>query len=301
MTQQHLPILVLGYANVDVIARVDRLPGRDDRVTADQVLLVPGGMAANCACAAAALGGHVMFFGSVGQDSFGELVHADFERFGVKTEWVTSTNRTTLAIISVTPNGDRSIISEPLQYIADELRQYLSAFSGHPGILYLDGYHLGVAAEEVRKAKQRGFTTFCDLDGALDTYSLELILQHLESTDIVLWNRKLSSTMFPDLAVGVACRQLLDIVPLVIHTHGGEDVLVFTRETSSRFKVPTQDTVVDTTGAGDVFAGAFLSRHAQGYSLQQAIHGAVSAAAFSVRYPGAREGLTILPPMKQQS
>ena len=79
----HLPLLMLGYVNVDLVARVPRLPVDGDRVTATAVDTHFGGMAANAACAAAQAGTRPIFFGSFGTDAFGPLAAADLASHGV--------------------------------------------------------------------------------------------------------------------------------------------------------------------------------------------------------------------------
>ena len=284
--------LVVGYANVDLIARVKHLPAAGERLTADRIEVVPGGMAANCACAAAALGAGVVFFGSVGNDSFAEIVRADFERFDVDFyDLSEGASHTTLAMITVTPGGDRSIISEPTPYRAAKLHRYLTGFKEQPGILYVDGYHLGVAAAEIALAREVGFTTFCDLDGAPDTYPRGAVLTYLDDIDIVQWHAGISARLFPGHSPERANELLLERVSTLIYTAGNEEVVLFTGSETFRFPVPAVNEVVDTTGAGDVLAGAFMALYSESRSFESAIRGAIEVAASSVRYPGARAGL----------
>jgi ribokinase len=281
--------LVLGYANVDIIARMRSIPVEGERLTAERIDTDTGGMAANCACAAAFRGASIVFFGSVGNDAFAELLVRDFKRYGVNIDWLfRDVPRTTKALILVSLSGERAIISEQVGYEATPLRRFLGGFMGRAGIFYLDGYHLGVAADEVRWAKQIGFTTYCDLDGAPDTYAVDEILSLLKFIDIVQWNHKVAEQLFPGEGVVTASQQLATIVPILIHTAGSEAITVTTSEGLQAFEVPRVDEVIDTTGAGDVFAGTFIHSYSSGKGVAEAVAEAVRIASRSTRYAGAR-------------
>jgi sugar/nucleoside kinase (ribokinase family) len=275
-------ILVLGYANVDLIASVPKLPASGERVTATSVDMFPGGMGANCACAASSLGSEVYFFGTVGRDVYGDFLLNDFKNCGVRTEHTLITQKTTKALISVMPNGERSIISEPFGYRAEQLRKFLET-SSRSGLLYIDGYHLGVATKELELAKAKGFTIYCDLDGALDTYKKSEVLEYLKLVHIV----QVMPTITQNLLGHKDAAILLKYTPKIIQTNGAENVKLYTLESKQCFAVP-ETPVVDTTGAGDIFAGSFLHFYEASGRLEVSIEQAIERAAKSVGSVGAR-------------
>jgi sulfofructose kinase len=289
MSQSTKPLLLaLGYANADVLARVPHLPGDGDRVTAGEIAVYPGGMAANCACAAALLGSRVFYFGNIGHDPLGSLLLEDFKHYGVNTLWATRIGRTTTAIVTVTPQGERSIISEPTDYHPESLAAFLKEQQEPQGFLYLDGYHLGCAEAEVEFAKSKGYTIYCDLDGAPDTYRRPEILNALAVVDIVQWNPKVAAEIFPDQDSEDVDLKLAELVDTVITTRGAESVHVLHKGQRITIPVPTTDEVVDTTGAGDIFAGVFLHAYTQRESVESAARAAVEVASKSTCYHGAR-------------
>jgi sugar/nucleoside kinase (ribokinase family) len=275
-------ILVLGYANVDLIASVPKFPTLGERVTATTIGMFPGGMGANCACAASSLGSEVYFFGSVGRDVYGDFLLNDFRNYLVKTKHTPIVQKTTKALISVTPNGERSIISEPFEYGAEHLRSFLET-SNRPGLLYVDGYHLGVARKELELAKSKGFTVYCDLDGALDTYEKSEILEYLKLVHIV----QVTPNIIQHLFGNDDATELLNYTPTILQTNGAEDVELYTPESKKCFAVPNTS-VVDTTGAGDIFAGSFLHFYERTGRHEASIEQAIGRAAFSVGIVGAR-------------
>jgi sulfofructose kinase len=275
-------ILVLGYANVDLIASVPQLPISGERVTATAIDMFAGGMGANCACAASSLGSEVYFFGSLGRDVYGNFLLDDFKKHKVNTEYVSIAGKTTKALISVTLNGERSIISEPFEYGAEHLRKFLET-STNPGLLYVDGYHLGAARKELELAKSKGFAIYCDLDGALDTYEKSEILEYLKLIQIV----QVTPNVIQHLFDSNGTTTLLKYTPTIIQTSGAKDVELYTLESKKYFSIPKTN-VVDTTGAGDIFAGSLLHFYERSGSLEASIQKAIERAAKSVGSVGAR-------------
>jgi sugar/nucleoside kinase (ribokinase family) len=278
------PLLCLGYANVDLVASVPHLPTVGERVTASPIEVFPGGMAANAACAAANLGAEVFFFGNVGQDDYGKIVLEAFRHDKVHTEHITSVKRTTVSLITLTPEGERAIVSEPSYYYGEKLRAWLESYQESPGFLYTDGYHLCAAQHELAIAKAKGFMLYCDFDGALDSYSVEEIFQTLESVDIL----QITHDLLLELTKrGSRLEQLRAQVPTVIVTNGGNEVVVYSSLDVQRFPVPKVP-VVSTTGAGDCFAGSLLAAYQIGQNLASAVNVAIHHASELVQVRGSR-------------
>ncbi|MDZ7705183.1 MAG: carbohydrate kinase family protein [Trueperaceae bacterium] len=288
-------LLVYGYANADIVARVHRLLGDGDRATAERIDTLPGGMAANCACAAAWCGSEVVFFGNVGRDPFGELLLADFSAYGVNVDHVVRDEATTKAIVTVTAAGERAIISEETAFRPEKLAAFLDnqldsqlGNQTEPGWLYVDGYHVGRAPLSL--AKKRGLNLYCDLDGAPDTYDLGVILDALENIDVVQWNPKVKHALArqSDLDLPALERELYTRVATVITTNGARSITLNAHSEETTVDVPHTETVVDTTGAGDIFAGATLHYLGLGYSVLDAVDKSRYVAARSVGRSGAR-------------
>ncbi len=281
-------LLALGYANVDVIASVARLPGDGDRITASGIEVHPGGMAANCACAAAQLGTPTYLLASVGRGGLAEVLLDDLGRRGVGTEHLHRGEATTIAVITVTPDGQRSIISEPVNYDPEAVDAAIDTVEAKRKLFYVDGYHLGWATPQLERAKRAGFTIYADLDGAPDTYAPNDIVPALRLLDVVQWNEDVSEAMLPDLAADDRQAWLAQYAPAIVTTRSTGNVEVAVPGTVELVPVAKVSDVIDTTGAGDIFAGAVLHGLARGESLSAAVARAVRVAGESVRHAGAR-------------
>jgi ribokinase len=104
-------ITVVGSANVDHVARCERLPRSGETVTDATFELIPGGKGANQAVAAARLGAEVRFVGRIGTD---DLVLRSLEREGIDTSGVRRDDgESGVALILVDAEGENVIVVAP--------------------------------------------------------------------------------------------------------------------------------------------------------------------------------------------
>lgn len=107
-------LLVLGSANADLVVEVGRRPTGGETVLGGDTVVLPGGKGANTAVAAARVGASVALIGAVGGDGYGSLLRESLESSGVDTALVkTSARPTGIAYITVTPDGENSIVVSP--------------------------------------------------------------------------------------------------------------------------------------------------------------------------------------------
>lgn len=108
-------ILVLGSANIDLVARVSRIPQPGETLMGRSFTTVCGGKGANQAVAASRLGASVSFLGCVGADSFGAQQQAGLSEAGVELSLLRTVDDepTGTAIIEVSDDGENSIVVVP--------------------------------------------------------------------------------------------------------------------------------------------------------------------------------------------
>jgi sugar/nucleoside kinase (ribokinase family) len=294
------PILfAAGYLNQDILAVVDRLPEMGGRVTAAAIDRASGGMTANLACAAARLGLSVCFFGRVGQDAAGTTALAELAQFGVDVSWVSRTEQpTTTAIVLIDPQGDRAIISEPTEFDYRPLTQAIATVQP-PACVHVDGYRLPGAIGLLQQARARGCTTSADLDG-LELADLPAVAAaSVPYLDLVFLNRRLAAGLANDPQQVV--QQLLQWGAQVVSvTLGDRGALVAAADQQVEVPALVDAIVQDTTGAGDVYAGAFLAAWLQGQDLASAARFAVVASGISLDSRGARGHLPTAAEVQQR-
>ncbi|WP_329069713.1 ribokinase [Amycolatopsis sp. NBC_01480] len=276
-------VLVVGSANADLVVPVERRPGGGETVLGGDTTLSPGGKGANTAAAAGRLGADVALLGAVGDDSYGRLLRDSLADAGVATGHVRTVGRPTgIAYITVTPDGENSILVSPGANSALE-----------PGDLtddVLDGVRVLVTSLEVplptvehavARASAKGVRVLLNLSPAA-----EVSRETLGALDVLLVNEHEAAYLLG--TEDADPRKLLELGPrAAVVTLGAKGAVVVEADGSTEVASPKVE-AVDTTGAGDAFAGALAASLAEGATLVDAAKRAVKVAAVSVTRHGAQ-------------
>jgi ribokinase len=273
-------VVVVGSANVDQVLRVSRIPGPGETVLSHGLTMARGGKGQNQAVAAARAGADVSFIAALGDDGFGTLTRDGLAADGVDTAAVrTAALPTGTALIAVDDSGENTIIVEAganaLLVLDDNDRAMITAASAV--LLQLE-----IAEPTVLDAAQTAHGA-----GALVVLNAapmrDLPDTLLAAVDVLIVNEHEAAL----LAAAHPERELADLVPVVVVTLGGAGAVLSRRgEPDVRVAAPSV-TVVDTTGAGDTFCGAFGAALAAGSEMDAAVRFAVAAGSLAVESAGA--------------
>ena len=292
-------ICVLGDYAWDVLIRTNSelLRGGD---TFGEVVLLPGGSAANVAVWAARCGREVTFIGKIGRDRMGALGREDLEREGVDHRLIeTDAHATGSVAVFVDHTGERSMVSghgADFYLLPSELPRRAITTAGH---LHLTAWSFftdpprSAAREAARTAKVAGATLSVD-PGSFQMIGEMGVESFLAATtdmgvDVFLPNKEEAAmlTGMPDPEA--AAHRLAELFDgaLVVVKLDADGALVLEDGLVSHIP-PASNRLVDATGAGDSFAGAFLSRWTAGVSAPDAAGFAVRVAEWVIEHPGAR-------------
>ncbi|KJK47256.1 ribokinase [Lentzea aerocolonigenes] len=274
------PLLVLGSANADLVVEVGRRPGGGETVLGGDTVVLPGGKGANTAVAAARVGASVALVGALGDDGYGSLLRSSLEDSGVDTALVKTSQRPTgIAYITVTPDGENSIVVSPGAN-ADVAESDVDALS-FDGVQVLTcslEVPLETVIHAIDAASKAGVKTVLNLSPVA-----ELPAETLKQLTTLIVNEHEAAQLASDW------RHLLRLGPhTAIVTLGERGVAVVLPAGVKEIPGVKVDKVVDTTGAGDAFAGAFSARLAEGDRVVVAAEYAVKVAALSVTKAGAQ-------------
>lgn len=274
-------IVFCGYANADLVVSVPVLPGVGARVQATAVERGDGGMAANAAVAAARVGGDARFAGVVGTDAPSAAFLAAVAAEGVDTAWTARTGMLTTAIVLVTPDGERSIISQDDAVTVAHVRSVAASTAAAAGLLYLDGYRFPAAADAVTDT---GVRAVVDLDGCEEQ---DAAVRALDVADHVIVGRDAVARLFAGSEPGIlAIRHRVTIAV----TAGKLGWWLYSPDGATYHEPALDITVVDATGAGDCFAGTYCAEVDRGAAPPAAAAFAGVAASLSCTGHGARAG-----------
>lgn len=290
----------LGDLAWDVLAKPDTMlmPGGD---TTGRMELSGGGSAANLAVWAVRAGYPAAFVGKVGRDRFGELATAELTAEGVQAEVIQSNEHQTGVILALIDRaGQRSMLTgqgADWELLPQELPRDVLSSARH---LHLTAWSLfrdpprTAALEAARAAKAAGATL------SLDPGSFQMIGQmgreHFLSIvddipfDVIFPNddeaRAMSGKRQPEQALDwLRARYPQALVVLKMDAEGA---LLEGPDTPRAHIAATRDRLVDATGAGDAFGGAFLAGWLAHGDAVRAARGAVQAGGWVVSRFGAR-------------
>ena len=317
MADATLDIVAMGDAIVDVIAGCDDdFLTRHDLPKGSMQLLSPqqadelyaamgvaremsGGSAANSMAGVAAMGGNAAFIGQVADDQLGLIFEHDMHALGVRFDShpLRGGPPTGRCLILVTPDGQRTMNTSPgasHELSVDSLDAGLIASAS---ILFLEGYLFGPEKprEAMMKAieiahgagRQVAFTlseSVC-IAGRKDCFGQMI---NGGGVDLLFANGDEALQLTGRADLEGALSELSAKVPALVITRGPEGAIAI--ENGERIEIPAAPVkeVVDTTGAGDLFAAGFLAARAKERSLERCLWTGAIAAAEVIQQYGAR-------------
>lgn len=271
-TDAPFDVLVVGSANLDLVAHLDHLPVPGETQLAIGYEEHPGGKGLNQAVACARMGARTAFAGCVGDDGAGEMLRAVLDREGIDTSLLVTVDAPTgRAFINVDRNGENEIV---VVSGANALVTVPELPSASVVLMQLE-IPLAVVEGVLRSAKAMGATTVLNPAPAA-----ELSPAILANVDVLLPNETESA------ALGGTRALLGRGVRTIVTTLGDKGAAIETAE--GRIDIaPHRVTPVDTVGAGDAFTGALCSQLAVGRTLEEAARVGAVAGALATTVAGA--------------
>lgn len=316
MTEATLDVLAIGNAIVDVIAdaspaflEAESLPAGSMRlIDAERAVElyermgpgreISGGAAANTLAGLASFGARTAFIGQVADDQLGGIYRHDLRAAGVRFETPARAGDppTGRCLILVSPDGQRTMntLLGASHYLpADAIDETLVASAS---VLLLEGYlwdppepraamrrAIGVARAAGRRVALATCADFCvhmhrgDFRALIDEGLIDILFANEEEAGILEGSD-------PEAAITSLGRD----VPLLVVTRGERGAVAVRGWERVETAPERVERVIDTTGAGDLFAAGFLHGEVQGLDLEQSLRLGAIAAAEVISHYGAR-------------
>ena len=317
MTSSQLDIVGIGDAIVDVIATCDEAfiaergltKGSMQLLTTDQAdelyaAMGParetsGGSAANSMAGVAALGGKAGFIGQIADDQLGAIFTHDMRSLGVRfdTEALAGGLPTGRCLILVTPDGQRTMNTCPgasHELTPDSLDPELIRSAS---VTFLEGYLWGPERPRAAMIEAAQIAHGADRTVAFTLSESLCIAGRREGVvgmidggliDILFGNEDEVRHLTGCDALGDCIAALSDKVKVLVVTRGADGALAVEGGRKVEIGAVPVAKVVDTTGAGDLFAAGFLTARCRGQSLERCLGAGARAAAEVITHFGAR-------------
>jgi len=285
-------IVVFGSVNLDLVARVARLPHPGETHTGVSFAALPGGKGGNQALAARRAGAAVMLAGAVGTDVFATMALAELFAAGVGLECVRRVEVPTgIALIHVDAQGENCITVIPganARALATAIRD-VHLGPGTTLLMQLE-VPLGAVGEAATRASRSGARVVLNAAPAQ-----ELPAALLSSVDVLIVNEHEAAALARGLRMPTAPESFADTVRRqhgcsTIVTLGARGALAATDRQRLHATAPAVE-VVDTTGAGDAFTGALAAALDRGAAWPRALAEGVAAGSLACQSNGAQSAL----------
>ncbi|MCC6193539.1 MAG: ribokinase [Burkholderiales bacterium] len=282
-------IVVFGSINLDLVARVPRIPAPGETVAGLSFATAPGGKGANQALAARQTGADVALYGAVGSDAFADAALANLAAEGVNLGGVVRVSDATgIALISVDAHGENAIAVVPGANVVARAEQ-VPAEALREGTTLL--MQLETRMEEVVALAQRARARRARvvLNAAPAAALPEALLRNV---DVLVVNESEAAACAAPLGLAYTPEDFALQIharfgAVAVVTLGARGALACIGGDTVRATPPDID-VVDTTGAGDAFCGSLAAALDRGEPPRAALPAAVHAGALACTYPGAQ-------------
>lgn len=323
-------VLTIGNAIVDIIANAqDDFLARENIIKGAMNLIdteraehlysvmgpaieTSGGSAGNTAAGIASLGGKAAYVGKVSNDHLGGVFTHDIRAIGVNydTKPLTGEPPTARSMIFVTPDGERSMntyLGACVELKPEDINEEVVANSA---VTYFEGYLWDppMAKDAIRKAAEiahangRKMAMTLSDPFCVDRYRDEFLdLMRSGTVDIVFANESEAKSLYETSSMDEAIKAIRNDCELAAVTRSEHGSIVVTREETHSVAAFEIDALVDSTGAGDLYAAGFLFGLTNGRSLVDCAKIGGMAAAEVIQHIGPRPQVSLAEMLSQQS
>ena len=283
-------VVGLGCACLDFLGIVPRLPEMDEQIWMSESTQQGGGMVATALVTLSRLGVSTAYIGKTGDDVAGRVIKKEFDLYGVDSgHMIMASGVSSLAsmILVDESTGKRTIMagSTPILLHPSEVPTELVRSAGY---LHLDTTCRQAALDAARIARDSGVTVVLDADSLSRPDEIEGLLR---LTDVLIASRVFSEGLTGLSDPQEAAEVMSGFGPAVTVVTLGEEGSVTLADNRSFHTPAFPVCVVDTTGAGDVYHGAYILGLLREWNLEKTAEFASAVAAMSCTRLGGRTGI----------
>lgn len=287
--QAHFDVVGFGLNAVDHLCVVDEFPRPDTKPRVRAFARAPGGQAASAMVVCARLGLKAKYVGKVGGDETGAFSLESIRSEGVDVSDVGivpgATNQLAMIIVDRS-RGERTILWYRPNEIATRPNEVTPEKVAVGRVLLIDGHDADASAAAARIARERGVPVVLDAESVKDGTG-----DVVANTDILIASREFPERFTGNTGLDAAMSAVSESGPRVVCVTLGREGAVLRLVDGTTITSPGFDVAVeDTTGAGDVFHGAFVYGLLAAWPAARILDFANAAAALCCTELGARGG-----------
>jgi sugar/nucleoside kinase (ribokinase family) len=286
-------VIGVGLSALDYLGIIDQYPPPADvKIQMSEFTKQGGGPVATALVALARLGANVAFVGKMGDDDSGNFMKSELEKENVDVSHVViepgGISQPAFIVVDKNTGGRTIFWSEsnisPLR--ASEIdRDFVT--SGR--ILHLDGLQMEAGIIAARWARESGMTVV--LDGDTIRHGIDGLIA---LTHVLIASKNFAEKLTGEKDPKKAMQNMRSMGPDIVGITLGEDGCILSWDDKTLHKTGFKVDVVDTTGAGDVFHGAFIYGLLRDWSIERTADFANAVAAMKCRKLGGRSGIPTL-------
>jgi len=290
-----IDIIGLGEVVVDWVAEIPHFPKPDEKIDAISENYFSGGVTANFLVATARLGVSCGFIGAVGNDSYGDFLIQDFKKENIDTKLTLKKKgqKSPVNFIFVV-KGEKTIIQSPYMKTTKlDPSDIEGGYLSEARLIHTTLIHPDLSEKAIELAKQYDVNISIDLESQIAQRGWSKLKNMILKADVLIPNKEGAKMITKCKTSEEAARNLINKgIPLIIITLGNKGALITTEESQYRIPAYHIDNIIDTTGAGDAFNGAFsVAYWIKNWNIEKSVKYANAAAALKIQKLGARTGM----------
>lgn len=272
----HPDVTIIGTIVFDIfIPDVTKIPSKGQAINIDHFPYFTGGCGSNTAVVLARCGVKASLIGSIGDDLFGDYVINYLKQNGVDTSRISRSKnfQTSTSILLISKKGERSYFHSPGSNKEIKINQFDLRTISNSKILHIGGANLLPSidgkpmAKLLKFAKDQKVTTSVDLAWDTENLWLEKLKYSLPYIDILMGNRDELLNITKQKNNNDALKFLHNCGVKIVACKLGSKGSIISKDLM-KIKVPSfKVKSIDSTGAGDAFAGGLLSGLLTGKNL----------------------------------
>jgi len=286
--------LVIGHSSYDIACPVNEYPVENTKYRLDEVVTCGGGPAGNAAYLLGKWGMETYYAGVVGSDDFGNKIKKEFENIGVHTEYLETNYEqpTSVSFIMINKQtGSRTLFN--IANSRPNMKKY--DFNVDPDVILVDGHEYNASMAALNKYPN----AISVIDAGRITPEL---LELCKYTKYIVTSKGFAETIAKMKFDFSNPNSLVQIYTIVKNRYPKSEIVITLEDKGCLYSVNNEIKImpglkvqaVDTTGAGDIFHGAFTYAISKGYDIEKCVRLSNIAAGLSVQKVGARYSIPTL-------